>query len=312
MSVCVIRNLGQSTILGHSGALWRPFTRTASPVWLQLSPRGLATSGQPKKLVEITSERLENFNIQTLSLNRPPVNSFNTPLSLELASAIREAETTCDGVIIKSSLNGTFSAGLDLNDLYQVPEEHLRTFWKHVQNFWYCLYSSRLPTIAAINGHCLAAGTIVAAACDYRIAVSERSPAEGSRDQYRIGVTAAKIGLVAPPWFLKMLTYLMGQRDTELYLQQGMVFTPFEAQSVGLVDKVCHPKDLESECKKALLPFLEVSQDSRSVMKASLREDLLRSYLQSTEEDMENFVSFVLSDSVQNQLGKYIEKLKRK
>ena len=172
-----------------------------------------------------------------------------------------------------------------------------------MQDLWLQLYSSRLPTIAAINGHCLAGGTIIATACDYRVAV------EGN---YSIGVTAAKIGVIAPPWFLKMLTYVMGQRNTELALQQGRVFTPREAIGVGLVDKVCSRDMIDEECWTALEPFLTVSAESRATMKLSLRADLIDNFLRSREEDMNNFVDFILKDSVQNNLGKFMEQLKSK
>ena len=241
----------------------------------------------------------------TVTLNRPPVNSFNIAFTGELTRALKEIEKSekVDALILKSKNPNIFSSGLDLHDLFAQPRSHLELFWQCVQDLWLQLYSSRLPTIAAINGHCLAGGTIIATACDYRVAV------EGN---YSIGVTAAKIGVIAPPWFLKMLTYVMGQRNTELALQQGRVFTPREAIGVGLVDKVCSRDMIDEECWTALEPFLTVSAESRATMKLSLRADLIDNFLRSREEDMNNFVDFILKDSVQNNLGKFMEQLKSK
>jgi 3,2-trans-enoyl-CoA isomerase len=233
------------------------------------------------------------------------VNSFDVAYTDELTRALKEIEKSgkVDGLILKSKNPSVFSSGLDLHDLFAQPRSHLELFWRHVQDLWLQLYSSRLPTVAAINGHCLAGGTIIAGACDYRVAV------EGS---YGIGVTAAKIGLIAPPWFLKMLTYVMGQRNTELALQRGHVFTPQEALGVGLVDKVCSKDMMDEECWKALEPFLTVSAESQATMKLSLRADLIDNFLRSREEDMNNMVNFILKDSVQSNLGNYMEQLKSK
>ena len=247
----------------------------------------------------------EKYRVATILMNHPPVNSFDVPLVASLTSHLKDLQTAgkVDGIIITSGVPRTFSAGLDLKELYGVTEEHLRNFWKHVQDLWLCLYSSTVPTVAAINGHCLAAGTIVAAACDYRVA------AEGD---YGVGVTAAKVGVIAPGWFLLMLTHLMGQRRTELALQQGLLFSPEEAVRVGLVDKVCKAERLSEEALGALLPYLAVSQPSRATMKLSLRGDLIDKFVRSRAEDMDKFVSFVMQDSVQKSLGAYIQGLKGK
>ena len=268
-------------------------------------PRSVLGVKQISQFVGVRSEKHNKYRVATVTLNRPPVNSFDILFTDELTSALEEIEQSgeVDGLILKSKNPSIFSSGLDLYDLYAQPRSHLELFWSRVQDLWLQLYSSRLPTVAAINGHCLAGGTIIAAACDYRVAV------EGN---YGIGVTAAKIGIIAPPWFLKMLTYVMGQRNTELALQQGRVFTPREAMHVGLVDEICTKDTLDAECWKALEPLLSVSAESRATMKLSLRGDLINNFLRLREEDMNNFLNFILQESVQSNLGKYMEQLKSK
>lgn len=257
------------------------------------------------QFIKIRYEKQSKYSVATVVLNRPPVNSLDVTFTDELAKTLKEIEKSgqADALVLKSDHPNIFSSGLDLHDLFAQPQSHLELFWRCVQDLWLQLYSSKLPTVAAINGHCLAAGTILAAACDYRIAV------EGN---YGIGVTAAKIGIIAPPWFLKMLTYIMGQRNTELALQHGRVFTPREAKDIGLVDKVCSKDELDAECWKALEPFLLVSAESRATMKLSLRADLIDAFLRSRDDDMDKFVSFILRDSVQSNLRKFIEQLKSK
>ena len=267
--------------------------------------RSLTTANSARRLIEVSTEATGRYCVTTISLKRQPVNSFNISLASELTSTLIDVETSgkTDAVIITSGIPGVFSAGLDLNDLYQTSRTQLESFWKCIQDMWIQLYSSKLTTVAAINGHCLAAGTIIASSCDYRIAV------EGN---YGLGVTAAKVGVIAPPWFIKMLTYLMGHRQTELALQQGRTFIPEEARKIGLVDEVCAPELLQTKCTEALLQYLNTFHEARAQMKLSLRAKLIDEFLQSRDEDMDKFVSFVLRDSVQNQLGSYVQKLKNK
>ena len=243
--------------------------------------------------------------ITNIVLNHPPVNSLNASFTSALTQALRNIEASKDvkAIIIKSSLPNIFCAGLDLHELHGVSREQMMLFWKNIQDLWYQIYSSKLVTMSLINGHCLAAGTIIAAACDYRI---------GIEGQYSMGVTAAKIGLVAPPWFLTMLCHLMGQRTTEHALQIGRTFLPNEAVGVGLIDQVCTKKKADETCSQVLTQYLSVSQESRSTMKQYLRAGLIKEFEHYREADMNQMVDYIMSPTVQSQLGHFIQKLKQK
>lgn len=245
----------------------------------------------------MTQEKLGSHTIAWISINRPPVNSFNMQLSLELSAQFHQLSQSDDihAIILKSGLSSIFSAGLDFKEMHGVSEQHLRDFWKVVREMWYRIYTSRPTTLASINGHCLAGGTMLAAACDYRVC---------TRGDYKIGVTAAKIGLVPPHWFLKTLTYLMGQTTTEMLLQRGQVVGPDQALKLGLADETCDAGQLEEQCRKALLPYLETCHETRAAIKLALRREVIDSYHKLEEEDVEKFVHFTLRESTQNTLAK--------
>ena len=64
--------------------------------------------------------------------------------------------------------------------------------------------------------------------------------------KFTIGLNETLLGIVAPFWFKDTMLNTVGQRQTELALQLGTLFTADQALSIGLVDKVIHfSKDLE-------------------------------------------------------------------
>ena len=260
---------------------------------VSMTPYSTASSDE---LLHVTRKPLDEYTVVHISFNRPPVNSFNMQLTLEFISKFRKITQSDDvhAIILKSSLPNIFSAGLDFGDLCGVSETHLRNFWKAIREMWHQIYECRLTTLAAINGHCLAGGTLIAAACDYRIC---------SRGDFKIGVTAAKIGLVPPHWFLGTLAHLMGQRNSEVYLQRGQIVSPDAAVKLGLMDKVCEAEEMDVQCRKALLPFLDTCHDTRAAIKLSQRRELIESYLRLEREDTESFVRFTLRDSTQRTLA---------
>ncbi len=244
--------------------------------------------------------------VAVIKLDNPPVNALTLPLLTQLSDKLKELNESSSvaGIVLASSLKGVFSAGIELNELYNPDTERLKLLSIALQNTWLGLYSSPHPTMAAINGHCLAGGTLLAAASDYRV---------GNGGKYKLGVTAARIGVVAPVWFQQTLVRIVGHRNTELMLTQAKLYLPSEALGIGLLDEVYDGNnDLVYHCIECLKPFIATSPASRRLMKQQLRAELVNEFLSCREKDSEDFVAFVSQTSVQKHLGEYIQKLKRK
>lgn len=99
--------------------------------------------------------------VAVIRMNKPPVNTFNKQAFVDLQDTIKELENdrNTGGLILTSSCNNVFSAGLDLAEL-SPDEAKLKEFWTAFESMWSTLYLTPLPTVAAINGACPALGTI--------------------------------------------------------------------------------------------------------------------------------------------------------
>ena len=263
-----------------------------------------AFSSAQDRLVHLKTEKVGTNEVAILTLNSPPVNSFTLALLQELNTHMEQLNfsSSIKGIVITSSIP-VFSAGIDFKELYQPDTNQLKKFWRALQCVWKNLYSSPLPTIAAINGHCLAGGTVLAASCDHRVFQ------EGS---HTIGVTAVKVGMMAPFWFQRTLINLMGHRRTEMALQQGTGYTPTEAHTIGLVDEVYTDDDLVRHCLENVLPpYLDVFQEARAGMKLALRGSLIAEFDRTRDEETDAFVSYVMQPSVQQALVNYMKTLNK-
>ena len=120
------------------------------------TPRVARGIGSSQVTVERATIASQQWSVATVLLHRPPVNSIDSALALELTRTLKEIEDSGEAkaIIIKSSLPKIFSAGLDLHELYGVSRSHLEDFWKAVQDLWLQIYSSDLVTLSFINGHC--------------------------------------------------------------------------------------------------------------------------------------------------------------
>ncbi|MYB33113.1 MAG: enoyl-CoA hydratase/isomerase family protein, partial [Acidobacteria bacterium] len=107
---------------------------------------------------------------------------------------VRELRASRDGAgqsgrpLVLTGNGRFFSAGLDLAGLPEDRDE-MGEFVDAFDEFVRRLFLFPCPTVAAVNGHAVAGGAILATACDVRI---------GATGAYRIGVSEVQLGVIFP------------------------------------------------------------------------------------------------------------------
>lgn len=113
--------------------------------------------------------------VLTITFNHPKVNAFNEEMVFSTQKMFKKAaqneQIRC--VLITGS-GDTFSAGHDLNEVFQLRHESFREHLARTFNQLILqIRNIEKPVIAAINGPVAGAGLGVALACDLRIASEE-------------------------------------------------------------------------------------------------------------------------------------------
>ncbi|MDO5623594.1 MAG: enoyl-CoA hydratase/isomerase family protein [Pseudomonadota bacterium] len=110
-----------------------------------------------------------------LRLNRPSaLNACNVPLMDEVIAASKwfnEQEQA--KVVIVSGSGKAFCAGFDLRTLAGSTAGQIRSAFDRGLKMAQSLSLMRPVTVAAIHGHCIGGGVVVAAACDFRYAAAD-------------------------------------------------------------------------------------------------------------------------------------------
>ena len=114
-------------------------------------------------------------------------------MDIELGEALIDgdggrADPSVKAVILTGS-GSSFSAGVDLFRVLKDGPEYGRRFLPVLDNFLRAALTLPKPMIAAINGHAIAGGCILAATCDHRIMT------EGNG---RIGIPELAVGVPFP------------------------------------------------------------------------------------------------------------------
>ncbi len=114
--------------------------------------------------------------------------------SLESLRSVFDSLDTDVRVVVLTGAGGHFCSGADLGAVKD------RSFARRVRATLDALVGLSVPTIAAVSGFALGAGTQFASACDLRVA----------SDTARFGIPAARLGLVVDEWTVRRVAELMG------------------------------------------------------------------------------------------------------
>jgi enoyl-CoA hydratase len=210
--------------------------------------------------------------IAIITMNRPEVaNAQNTALIDDLDAALDQADADDSArVVVLAGAGKHFSSGHDLKALvgHEAPDPWValretpegKFHHEKVMYFDRCvrLHDFRKPTIAAVQGSCVAAGLMLACMCDLIVAADDavfQNPV--------LRMTGAGVELLVEPWEL-------GIRKAKEFLFTGDKIDAHEAWRLGLANKVV-PRDelmnatLDLAHKVALVPPV-----TAQVVKASI------------------------------------------
>jgi 3,2-trans-enoyl-CoA isomerase len=219
-----------------------------------------------------------------------------------------ESDSRVQAVVLSSGLpNQIFSAGLELTELHRPDPDRLPKFWHAFQQLYLDLYGSRLSTIAAMNGPAPAAGCMLALSCDYRIMTSDPKAS--------IGLNESQLGIVAPPWLCQQYLDTIGNRNAELALLLGTLFSPQKALEIGLVDQLTGPsgdEDVVDLAREMAAKFVQIPAKARVAAKELTRGSQIEKLVKNRDDDTDFFCSFVTAESVQKTLGAYLEMLAKR
>ncbi len=170
-------------------------------------------------------ERHVGARTVTLTLNRPAKrNALNLPLLHDLATAIRrESSDGSARALILRGAGPAFCSGMDLAETGDKPQETANV----VRAVLLEIAQSPLVTIAAVEGHAVAGGAGIVAACDYAIMASEA----------KLGYPEVRRGLVAA-LVTVFLRRQMRERDLRELLLGAELLSAERAKVMGLVNRV--------------------------------------------------------------------------
>lgn len=175
-------------------------------------------------------ERKDAGGIRTLKLAHGKVSAMDLELGQALVAEMTAALDPAIRALIVTGSGSSFSAGVDLFRLIKDGADYARRFLPVLDDFLLATLTFPKPVVAAINGHAIAGGCILAAACDHRIMM------EGAG---RIGIPELVVGVPFPALPLQIMAARLSDGHLRDLVYSGRTVQIDEAKAMGLIDEKC-------------------------------------------------------------------------
>jgi enoyl-CoA hydratase len=171
-------------------------------------------------------------DVAVIELRHGGVNALDLELVGALAATMREL---AEAPIVLTGRGSVFSAGVDLRRFLDGGDDYIAEFLPALDEALLAVFQAPGPVVAAVNGHAIAGGCILAAACDVRLMSGGT-----------IGVPELLVGLPFPVAALEIMRHAAGSRADELALT-GRRLDPAAALAIGLVHEIVPTQSLLEE-----------------------------------------------------------------
>jgi len=162
-----------------------------------------------------------------LTIDGPGRNALGTAVMQQLLAGLREGGGR---PLLLRGAGDTFSAGLDLKEVASLDRPGMERYLLLLDELMDTLYGYAGPTVAAVNGHAIAGGCVLALCCDLRIMADDA--------KLRIGLNEVALGLEFPPKILALARRRVPPRWLERVVLEAALHAPATARELGLVDEL--------------------------------------------------------------------------
>lgn len=231
--------------------------------------------------------------VSVLRLEGGKANAMDVALLDTIERLIDDLERAPARAAVITGYERFFSAGLALPKLIDLDRPAMRTFIDRFSRAMIRVLACEKPLVAAINGHAIAGGCVLALMCDERICIDGAA---------KIGLNETQLGIGLPAIVIEPLRAAVPPASLAAIALEGRLFEPREAHALGLVHELVPeasllPRALERASALAGSPAPAVAQ-----VKRALRAPILEAVRRTADLETEAWLDTWFSDAAQARL----------
>ncbi|MEV6826066.1 enoyl-CoA hydratase/isomerase family protein [Amycolatopsis sp. NPDC051102] len=198
-------------------------------------------------------------DVAVLRIDHGRANTLDTDSCLQLVLRLEEAEQA--RAVVLTGTGGIFCAGVDLKRVDDGGAPYVAEFLPLLSDALLAVFGCPRPVVAALNGHAIAGGAVLAAACDHRVLGAGT-----------VGVTELLVGLPFPLAALEILRCAYGTAQLPSLTYTGKTWGGAEALARGLADEQAPPEEVLDRAVAVASRLGELPAEPFAHTKAQIRQ----------------------------------------
>ncbi|HVP59744.1 MAG TPA: enoyl-CoA hydratase/isomerase family protein [Myxococcaceae bacterium] len=241
-------------------------------------------------------------DVAVLPMRAGKANAIGAAFLDRLSAQLDAVESSRARALVLTGEGRAFSAGLDLPELSALDPSGLERFIRRFSEVMLRVFALPVPVVAAINGHAIAGGCVLAMQADVRLAAA---------GDYRLGLNEVQIGLGLPAVVLETLRCQVSPQALGPVALEGRLLVPEEAQALGLVEAVVPPEQLLEQARSRAAALGALPRPAFQEIKQSLRGPVVETVRRVEREDARHWVETAFSASARERLAEVVARLTR-
>jgi enoyl-CoA hydratase/carnithine racemase len=176
-------------------------------------------------VTHITVEDREG--IALVRIDRPPANAMDPGLLAEGAAVLDDLRAAAPDAVVLTGTGRFFSGGVDLDVAPTLSPVEQRAMVEGINRVFTGWYGYERPVVAAVNGHAVAGGMILALCADLRVV-----GASG-----RFGITEIAVGIPYPVAAMAVVQAEIPQPTRRQWTLTGVLVDAAAATAAGVFDE---------------------------------------------------------------------------
>jgi enoyl-CoA hydratase len=171
-------------------------------------------------------------DVTVVTLNHGKVSALDLELCAAITSTFRGFTS---GAVVLTGTGNVFSAGVNLWNVLEGGPAYVQRFLPALVDAFEAVFTCPVPVVAAINGHAIAGGCVLASACDHRVMTTATAG---------IGIPELLVGVPFPSPAHEIVEYAVGPVGARKMAQSGSLYQPQAALSQNIVDELAAPEEV--------------------------------------------------------------------
>lgn len=248
-------------------------------------------------------EREDDGDVAVLRLAHGAVSAMDLELCEAVGKELRALADAPARAVVVTGTGKAFSAGVDLRRIVDGGPEYVAAFLPALSEMFRAAFELAKPVVAAVNGHAIAGGCVLAATADTVLM------AEGNG---RIGVPELRVGVAFPRVPLEVMRFAVGDVAARRLILGAQTHAPADARELGLVDEVVPADELPSRALAVARELLAaVPDDTFALTKTQLRRDTVERMDRYADEDV-RVEQVWAAGSTDGRIAGYLESVTRR